>query len=217
MTVPEPLVQIIAECSSAHRRLLDHAADMDDEDVCRPSLLPSWTVGHVLTHLARNADAFAGIFRAAAGGAVAAMYAGGSDARAAAIERGAGRPAAGILDDLSDSITAYEAAVDEASAVAWAGHGLNISGRAIPCLSIPLARWREVEVHRVDLGVGYSPTQWPEMFVEAQLTDAVAQLPDRLTRPEDRSTMLGWLWGRLPSPAGIELGPWEASPRPPDR
>ncbi|MDA8268850.1 MAG: maleylpyruvate isomerase family mycothiol-dependent enzyme [Actinomycetota bacterium] len=217
MSAPEPLLQIISECSSAHRRLLDHVAEMDDADMSRPSLLPAWTVGHVLTHLARNADAFTGIFRAAAGGGVAEMYAGGSETRAAAIERGAGRPAAEILDDLRLSTAAYEATVNEAPAAAWAGHGLNMSGRAIPCLSIPVARWREVEVHRVDLGLGYSPEQWPEAFVEAQLADAVAQLPDRLTRPEDRSTMLGWLWGRLPSPADIELGPWEASRRPPDR
>ena len=27
-----------------------------DLDVTAPSLLPGWTVGHVLTHLARNAD-----------------------------------------------------------------------------------------------------------------------------------------------------------------
>ena len=40
----------------AQVRLEVAIARLDDRDVRRASSLPGWTVGHVLTHLARNAD-----------------------------------------------------------------------------------------------------------------------------------------------------------------
>jgi maleylpyruvate isomerase len=47
--------------AASHQRLLSTLDPMDgegltDEMVNRPSRLPDWTVGHVLAHLARNAD-----------------------------------------------------------------------------------------------------------------------------------------------------------------
>jgi Mycothiol maleylpyruvate isomerase N-terminal domain len=51
----EPKIAI-ALCGDAHRRLLATAIHVDDEIARRPSRLPGWTVGHVVTHLARNAD-----------------------------------------------------------------------------------------------------------------------------------------------------------------
>ena len=45
-------------CAGAHQRLLAGLEDLTDDQARRDSLLPGWTVGHVLTHLARNAEAF---------------------------------------------------------------------------------------------------------------------------------------------------------------
>ncbi|MET0910545.1 MAG: maleylpyruvate isomerase N-terminal domain-containing protein, partial [Ilumatobacteraceae bacterium] len=42
-----------------------------------PSLLPGWTRGHVLTHIARNADSFVRLLEAAGRGEVVTQYAGG--------------------------------------------------------------------------------------------------------------------------------------------
>ena len=42
-----------------------------------PSLLPGWTRGHVLTHLARNADSQRHVLEAAVRGAPAERYPGG--------------------------------------------------------------------------------------------------------------------------------------------
>lgn len=44
-------------CREAQERLLLRVAGLDDGAMRAPSRLPGWTVGHVLTHLARNADA----------------------------------------------------------------------------------------------------------------------------------------------------------------
>ena len=54
----------VAGCAQSHQALLaelDGLARADEVSVTQASLLPDWTVGHVLTHLARNADAMAGM------------------------------------------------------------------------------------------------------------------------------------------------------------
>lgn len=76
---------------AAHRMLLDSAAGVSDGQARQPSLLPGWSLGHVLTHLARNADGHTGQFRAASRGEAAQQYPGGPAQRARDIEAGAGR------------------------------------------------------------------------------------------------------------------------------
>ena len=49
--------EVIDGCQAAHSRLAAAINDLPDAVVRQPSLLPDWTVGHVLTHLARNAEA----------------------------------------------------------------------------------------------------------------------------------------------------------------
>ena len=51
--VPETDIVRVAD---ANERFLDAIEGLTDDQVLRPSLLPGWTVGHVLTHVARNAD-----------------------------------------------------------------------------------------------------------------------------------------------------------------
>src|SRR6266511_2471447 len=55
MTV-DPLV-LMTDVDQATEALLRTAEALDDGAVAAPSLLPGWTRGHVLTHLARQADA----------------------------------------------------------------------------------------------------------------------------------------------------------------
>ncbi len=52
-----------------------------------------WTVGHVLTHLARNAESHVRMLEGATMGEALEQYAGGYDQRAADIEAGADRSA----------------------------------------------------------------------------------------------------------------------------
>ena len=76
----------VAGCAAAHQRLLATADALTDEQVAAPSLLPGWTVGHVLAHLARNADSHARVLAAADAGEVVDQYEGGPAARAAEID-----------------------------------------------------------------------------------------------------------------------------------
>jgi maleylpyruvate isomerase len=77
---------------------------------------------------------------------------------------------------------------------------------------MPYFRWREVEVHHVDLGTGYSPEDWPEEYLRRELPRLLATIPDRLTQATERRRFLAWLTGRAPSPGPLDLAPWESSP-----
>ena len=193
--------------TGAHRRLEDIVVTLDDDAVPRPSRLPEWTVGHVLTHLARNAESHVRMLNGALAGQPVEQYPGGPEQRASDIERGAGRPAAEIRADLLEMDAALEATWARMTPEAWAGHGLS-RGREWPCARLPFHRWREVEIHCVDLGLGYSPLDWPEGYVARELPRALATLPDRLGPPA-RAELLAWLFGRIPQPSGIDLAPWE--------
>src|SRR3954471_3673737 len=88
---PETLARDIAGATSAHQRLLATLDGLSDEQARSPSLLPNWSVGHVVTHLARNADSFVRLLSAAERGEVVDQYEGGAAGRGAAVgERGGG-------------------------------------------------------------------------------------------------------------------------------
>ena len=95
--------------AAAHARLVADLATLTDEQAAQPSLLPGWSVAHVLTHIARNADSHVLMLEAAIRGEVGAQYPGGVDQRNADIEAGAGRPAAALLADVVASNIRLEA------------------------------------------------------------------------------------------------------------
>ena len=102
LTRPETagIQRAITGSRDATARLLTSLEGIDDLDVTRPSLLPDWTVGHVLTHLARNADSFVWILRSASEDKQVPQYPGGAAGRSRDIAEGALRPAEVIVEDL---------------------------------------------------------------------------------------------------------------------
>src|SRR5271157_6065597 len=193
---------------AATSRLLSGLGAVDDLDVTRPSLLPDWTVGHVLTHLARNADSFVRILRSAGEDRPVPQYPGGAAGRSQDIEQGAGRPTDVIVADLVDSATRLEAAFEEVPGVVWQRHGLRMDGSPFPCRILPISRWREVEVHHVDLGLGYVISDWQAEFVSLDLPYALERVPERLGDPAQRAAFLAWIYGRSDGPAGFVLRPF---------
>lgn len=151
-----------------------------DADVAAPSLCEGWTRGHVLTHLARNADGITATLRGALHGEVVARYPDGLDARDAAISAGAGRPASVLISDVRDSAERLDrvlGAVQDADG--WA----LPTERDHPAAHWLLARWKEVEIHRVDLAGDYDPCRWPPLLVAQLLPPAAEGLPKRTSGP----------------------------------
>ncbi|HKH88253.1 MAG TPA: maleylpyruvate isomerase family mycothiol-dependent enzyme [Acidimicrobiales bacterium] len=202
---PQPM---IAACVASHARLVDHLEKVDDVVLRRPSRLQGWSIGHVLTHLARNADSFVRMLEAAEMGESVSQYPGGKDQRDGDIETGAARSAAACVNDVARSNARLEKAFSTASAAAWDGAGVWMSGQQAPCRRFPFRRWREVEFHMVDLGLGYEPESWPPEFVSLALSDTLAELPPRIADGAQRASLLAWLAGRRQTPGTIEFAPF---------
>jgi len=204
---------VVAACTDAHARMLERLLGLDDDTARRPSRLPDWSVGHVLTHLARNADSHSGVLEAALEGRSERQYPGGEEQREGDIAAGAGRPADELVADLAASCLRLERAWASMTPEAWGGHGFRSSGEVWPCQLMPLHRWREVEIHQVDLGLGYTAEEWPEAFVAAELPSAAARLAERVGTPAERAQLLAWLFDRGGQPT-LDLLGWQQAPSP---
>jgi maleylpyruvate isomerase len=202
--------------TKAHGGVIATLQDLTDDQAVRPSLLPGWTVGHVATHIARNAEGHQRMCEAAALGEIAEMYPGGRAQRTGDIEAGAGRSAADLVADVANTAAQLEAVWATLPAVAWAGRGITFAGE-VTIAELLFVRWREVAVHHADLGLGYSWRDWDTGYVRLDLARltmlwasrkpmGMTELPSEAKSVSDHHR-LAWLLGRaeidgLP-PAGI--------------
>ncbi|MPZ61135.1 MAG: maleylpyruvate isomerase family mycothiol-dependent enzyme [Propionibacteriales bacterium] len=194
-------------CKQAYRRLFTTLGEVDDDVVRRPSRLPDWTVGHVLTHLARNADGHAHRLEGALRGEDVPRYPRGYDERNREIEEGAGRPAREQVADVRESADRLTEIWRRCEAAGWPNSGF-LGNDGWPTTDSPPWRLREIEVHHVDLGLGYEATDWPEEYVRWDLPNLLETVPERLAGPEDTRRFLAWLTGRSELPHGLRLGKW---------
>ena len=168
------------EGRAAHRRLQATLDGLVAGDARRPSRLPGWTLGHVLTLLARNADSHVRILAAAGRGEVADQYAGGPEGRAADIEAGAGRPEDELVVDVLQASHRLEEAWAATPAEVWAKGWGRMAAGDCPASELPFRRWREVEVHHADLGLAFGWQDWTAAYVERELAVTITDLPTRL-------------------------------------
>jgi len=162
----DPLV-LMTDVEQATERLIRTAEGLD---VAAPSALPDWTVGHVLTHVARNADAYTNLLTWARTGVETAPYA-TPTARAEGIEAGFGRPLAEQIADIRESHERFADAAAAMPAQAWT---FFLPWTGASAAAVPWARLREVEVHNVDLGAAYTPEDWSDAFALRLLREIVA-------------------------------------------
>src|SRR4051794_40736294 len=92
----------IEGCRQAHGRLAELVQGLSDDATRAPSLLPGWTVGHVLTHIARNADSMTRRIDGAARDKIVDQYRGGAAGRSGEIDQGAFRAATALVADVLD-------------------------------------------------------------------------------------------------------------------
>ena len=161
----EPPTDDLAGVAAAFARLTEATATMSDADARGPSRLPGWTRGHVLTHLARNADGQRRMVEGACRDEVLDQYPGGNEQRAADIEAGAGRPIDLLRADVLESQAALDAAWSRVDGEVW-DRLTNARAGARPLRDGVLARRREVSVHLVDLDVGVEPSGLPAGYLE---------------------------------------------------
>ena len=200
----------LARLGESTDRLLATADALTDAQAAAPSRLPGWTRGHVLTHLARNADGFRNLVGWAATGDRDPDVPQSKRPGTAAIEAGAGRPAAELAADLRASAAAFAGAAEALPAGAWDAPVAR-RGVTFPARRILSQRLSELEIHHVDLGAGYGPGDWPADFVQATLARVAADFAGRagcagLPGPP------GWPDAAFPIGAGGPGGAGAASP-----
>jgi maleylpyruvate isomerase len=154
-------------------RLLATVGGFGDDDVRRPSLLPGWTRGHLLTHLARSGEVLSGLAEGVVSGAPATGYA-SDEARNAAINAGADRPAPDLAADIAASATAFRAALLAVPDTAAGGLLRLRPGVQFPVDDLPVIRLVELVLHHTDLDAGYTSQDWPAAFTALELTEPQA-------------------------------------------
>ncbi|MFF4605600.1 maleylpyruvate isomerase family mycothiol-dependent enzyme [Streptomyces sp. NPDC001339] len=173
MTVTEPAPSEFPHDAAAVReatdRLLVSVSKLDDAAIGEPSLLPGWTRGHVLAHVARNADALVNLLTWARTDVRTPMYA-SAEARDADIARDADRPLAAHLEDLRESAARFDAASDALPEARRTFEVEMRNGVVEQAARLPLRRLAEVELHHVDLGVGHTVEQLSPAFLDRELT-----------------------------------------------
>ena len=189
----------IEGCAAAQAALLAGLGDLRDSVARGPSRLPGWSVGHLLTHIARNADSVVWRLEGAAAGELRDQYPGGLEQRTRDIEAGSGRPASELVLDVRRTGDAVERVMAELSPAAWDAPSRTSKGVVETSRDAVLSRWREVVVHHGDLGLG--PVSFPPALVQAWLP---RELPNLAART-DPASLLAWVIGRGDPPT---LSPW---------
>ncbi|MET7367162.1 maleylpyruvate isomerase family mycothiol-dependent enzyme [Streptomyces sp. NPDC005566] len=180
----------------ATERLLSATGKLDNAAVAEPSRLPGWSRGHVLAHLSRNAEALVNVLQGRP------MYA-SSETRDADIDRDAPRSLSEQLADLRGSGDAFLSAAE--APADWSRTITMRNGVTDSASRLPFRRWVEVELHHVDLDIGYELEDLPEEFVIREndfLAERFAGHPD--VPPTTAVTADGNLWT---TGGGADAGP----------
>src|SRR3954452_402145 len=168
----DPISDLLAEQTEL---LVRTARGLDDQAVRGASLCPPWSRGHVLTHLARNADGLLNVAHSAVTGEIVPMYLSAA-ARDADVEAGAGRPARELADDVESSAARLDAELRRVPAEALDLQVPSGRGPTIRVGNVPWVRLREVVYHHVDLDAGYGFADAPQEIVVAGLRECVPRL-----------------------------------------
>lgn len=223
----------LSELDKATERLIATVGKLTDEDLRVPSRLPGWSRGHVIAHLARNADSLWNLLEWARCGVEVSQYP-SDEVRDAGVIASAGRPAAELREELELSAARFAIQARTLPEPAWQVTVRALAGWGHPAWYTLNRRWREVEAHHADLDAGYTYADWSPAYVRWELGDILAALKldgglaaGRLRAtdlghdvilgdgPEISGTghqLLGWLTGRSD---GSGLGAVQALPAPP--
>lgn len=219
--------------ADGQEQVLVAASALEPADVHGASRLDGWSRGHVLSHLARNADALVNLLDWARTGTESRMYSSPTE-RADGIDEGADRE---LPEQLADLAAANARFLRAASSVEPARRSFTVlsgQGREIPVHEVPWLRVRETWLHLVDLDAGCDIDAVPDAVAWALAADVAGWMSSRTQAAADLVSehgtirlgsggtviegspqrIAGWLTGRsgtsgLTSADAIpELPPW---------
>ena len=165
------MVNPVEAVLEATTRYLVAIEALSDDDLRAPSALPGWTRGHVLGHVALNAQGLGRALRGARRGEPTTIY-DSNEARDADIEERATGSAADLV--AFNQLAALQLAGELRLMKALVTVERTPGGPVVDAAKVVEMRWREVEIHFADLLSGYRPSDWPAPFA-SYLLDEVAR------------------------------------------
>ncbi|MCE6994089.1 maleylpyruvate isomerase family mycothiol-dependent enzyme [Saccharothrix sp. S26] len=154
-------------------------------DLRGPSLLPGWSRAHVVTHLARNADALVNLLTWAKTGVEHQMYPSAAD-RDADIAEGASRLPQLLRADLDAACQRFVAFARDLPPGAWEAEVAHPKAGPFRAHRVPWLRLREVWFHLVDLDAGVGFEDLPPELLERYVEEVVGQFAGRSDVPPAR-------------------------------
>ncbi|MFF3195592.1 maleylpyruvate isomerase family mycothiol-dependent enzyme [Streptomyces misionensis] len=170
----------LAPITASANRFLATVASLTDAQVGGDTLIPPWTRGHVITHVARATDSLCRLLTWARTGVETPQYT-SMDARAAEIDAGAGRAVADLVADVRDTAARFETAVRALPPAAWSAEVRMRTGELRTPTALISTRLRELEIHHADLDAGYGFSDIPAdaaRWIIDDIVEALARRPD---------------------------------------
>jgi maleylpyruvate isomerase len=158
------MITSVEEVANAEALVAQFVKGLSDEEVAADSLLPDWSRGHVLSHLANNARGLSNLIEWALTGVQKDMYV-SVEQRGLDIENDAKRPGKEIVADYLEQSKIFAANLERLMAgplladEVVLGNGSHVHPHEISTL-----RERELLVHLVDLGLDYKANDWTFEF-----------------------------------------------------
>jgi maleylpyruvate isomerase len=158
---------MLTEIDAANAKLLKSIAPLTDDDMRQPSTLPGWTRGHVLSHLARGCTALANVLHDKP------AYE-SQERRAEDIEAGSGRTADELRADVTSAGEKLRAEFAAFPPGRW-DEQVSLPGQGMfPRSDLMLRRINEIELHLVDLAIGYTSADWSPFYAAYDLPEPLA-------------------------------------------
>lgn len=154
------MITSVVEVASAEALVAKFIEKLSNEEIAADSLLPDWSRGHVLSHLANNARGLSNLIDWALTGVQKDMYV-SVEQRGIDIENDAKRSGNEIIADFLEQSKVFAANLDRLMAgpvladEVVLGNGSHVHPHEITTL-----RERELLVHLVDLGLDYKANDW---------------------------------------------------------
>lgn len=168
----------IEAISLATDTLLDTIRELDDPAVGAPSRCRGWTRAHVLSHVARNADALGQLMQKLGTTEPTSMYPSPQE-REEAIAAGTRMRASELEGDVESSAERFLAVCAKTATPVMDSKVLLRDGRRLSGHDVLWARLREVVMHHVDLDAGFTFADAGAPFVARCLEHTMAAFEAR--------------------------------------
>ena len=154
------MITSVADVANAEALVAKYVSELSNDEVAAESLLPDWSRGHVLSHLANNARGLSYLIEWALTGVQKDMYV-SAEQRAIDIENDAKRPGKEIVSDFLEQSNIFAENLNRLIAGPLLSEEVVLgNGSHVHPYEILTLRERELLVHLVDLGLGYKANDW---------------------------------------------------------